>query len=118
MSSTFPIPIHIDLKFAFATVMHIQCVVFRGVDLNCRPISFNISFLPRQAVESDLRRPWDGPDGANFLQWRLITVTKDPDAVDEKMEAQLVAMRKGDFVYDSDNEDEDIGKQAIMAVGY
>eukprot|EP00750_Incisomonas_marina_P017801 INCI2484.2.p2 GENE.INCI2484.2~~INCI2484.2.p2 ORF type:complete len:800 (-),score=201.68 INCI2484.2:985-3384(-) len=70
------------------------------------------------AVENDLRRPWDGPDGQKFLEWRLLTVTKDPDEADEEKEAQLKAMRKGEFVLDSDNEDEDIGKQMVRAVGY
>lgn len=72
----------------------------------------------RHAIENDLRRPWDGPDGQKFLEWRLETVTKDPDEVDEEKEAQLKAMRKAEFVFDSDNEDEDIGKQMVKAVGY
>jgi len=74
--------------------------------------------LFRHAIENDLRRPWDGADGQKFLEWRLETVTKDPDDVDEEKENQLKAMRKGEFVFDSDNEDEDIGKQMVKAVGY
>ena len=71
----------------------------------------------RHAVENDLRRPWDGPDGQKFLEWRLLTVTQDVDDVDEEKEERLRNMRKGEFVLDSDNEDEDIGKQMVQAVG-
>ena len=69
-------------------------------------------------MENDLRRPWDGPDGQKFLEWRLFTVTQDPDNPDPVRDARLKAMRRGEFVFDSDNEDEDIGKQMVKAIGY
>lgn len=72
----------------------------------------------RQAVEKDQRRPWDGPDGQDFLEWRLVTITQDPDAEDEDEARKLKQMQKGEFFYDSDNDDEDIGSQMVKAVGY
>jgi hypothetical protein len=87
------------------------------VKLSSSPLSL-VPFLGRRhAVEEDLRRPWDGPDGQAFLEWRLVTVTQDPDEVDAEKEARMAAMRKGEFVFDSDNDDEDIGKQMVKAVG-